>query len=130
VTDEVETLAGISGCRRDLDRIGDHFFIGVVFELGRIGPRARRIAALIGRDGAVARRRQPRQRAAPAVPRFGKAMQQQHEVTASRARDIRGECEARLGLEFGGFGHTSQVTPFALNQARQRFQPSSAASLR
>jgi len=34
---------------------------------------------------------------APAVSRFGKAVQQQHQRPIGRARNIRGECQARPG---------------------------------
>ncbi len=104
----MEALVVVAFGRHDLDRIGDQFIEGIVGEIGRIGTRARRIAALVGGDGAIARRRERWQRRAPAMPRFGKPVQQQHERPLGGARDIRGECQARPRLYAGGIeGHRS-----------------------
>ena len=131
VADQVEALAVVARGRGDLEGVVHQLVEGVVGQLGRIGPRARRIAALVGRHGAIARRGERRQRRAPAVSRFGKAVQQQHERTAGRARNIRRECQARPGL-YARAVHERPIrlTPLALNQASAFFQPSSAGSLR
>ena len=131
VADQMEAPAVVARRRRDLDGVVDQLVEGVVRKIGRIGPRTRRIAALVGRHGAIARRGERGQRRAPAVSRFGKAVQQQHQRPVGRACDIRGECQARPGLYAGAVRHQAiSLTPFALNQANAFFQPSSAGSLR
>src|SRR5476649_2012577 len=74
VTDEVEALAGGTRGIGDVDRVGDELVEEVVVEIRRVRPRARRVAALVGSDGAVACLGELRQCSAPTMPRFGKAV--------------------------------------------------------
>jgi hypothetical protein len=105
VADEMQALAVVASRGGDIDRIGNQSLEGIVRKVGGIGPRLRRIAALIRRHGAVARPGQSGKSHAPAVSRFREPVQQQHERTAGRARDIRGECQARPGFYACGFDH-------------------------
>jgi hypothetical protein len=70
----MEAPAVMAGGSRDLKGVGHQLVERIIRQLHRVGPRARRIAALIGRDRAIARRGQRRQCLAPAVARLGKAV--------------------------------------------------------
>src|SRR5215510_8932311 len=85
VADQVEALALAAGRIGDLDGVIDQPVESVVGKLGGIGPRARRVAALVGRDRPVASGGERGKRRVPAVPRFRKAVQQQNESTIGRA---------------------------------------------
>ena len=69
--------------------------IGVV---ARIGPRARRIAALARRNRAIARTGKRIHLRPPALHRFGKTVQQQHQRRARLA------CDQSVESEGGGGG--------------------------
>ena len=105
----MEAFAVVARGRCDLDCVGHQLVERIIRELGRIGPRARRIAALIGRDGAITCRRQRRQRLAPAVARLGEAVQQQDKGAAGRTGDVRGKSQAGACREAGSFDHVSVI---------------------
>jgi hypothetical protein len=69
----------------------------IEFRIGRVGPRARRIAALARRDGAIACPRERGSLCVPGVKGLGKAVQQQHERAVLRAVDAHVELHARSG---------------------------------
>ncbi len=61
----------------------------IIGGVARVRPRARRIAPLARRDGAIARSRKCFYLRAPAMHGFRKAVQQQHQRCTGFARDER-----------------------------------------
>ena len=89
VADQVEALrAERAG---DRERVGDEELDPVRVDPARA--RARRVAALVRRAGAVARGGERAQLRAPGVPRLREAVQQEHQLAAGRPRDVGRERE-------------------------------------
>nr|WP_283813557.1 hypothetical protein [Bradyrhizobium paxllaeri] len=85
VAGEMKTRFAIARGRRDRQRIVHQSVDQVMRKFARIGAGARRIAALARRDGAITHVAERRDLRAPAMHRFRKAMQQQHQRRAGRA---------------------------------------------
>ncbi len=79
VTGEMKARVAISARGRDRHRVVHQAVDQVMRKFAGIRPGAGRIAALARRDGAIAHVAQRRDLRAPAVHRFRKAVQQQHQ---------------------------------------------------
>jgi hypothetical protein len=100
VADQMKAALATAARRDDRHRVVHQPVDAIVRGVARVRPRTGRIAALARRHGAVARRRQCRHLRAPAVHRFGKAVQQQHQRRAGLAGDQRVEGEGGGGGDF------------------------------
>ena len=74
--DQMKAAIGAAARGRDVHGVGKQVVELIVRAVARVGPRARRVAALARRHRAIAGGGQRRQLCAPHVERFRKAMQQ------------------------------------------------------
>jgi hypothetical protein len=95
MADKVKTRVAIACGRDDRDRVIHQAVSQIVRKLAWIRPRAGRVTALARRNGAITHIAERRDLGAPAMHRFGKAVQQQHQRRAGLARDEGVEGEAR-----------------------------------
>ena len=79
VAHEMKARLAIARGRRDRHGVVHQAVDQIVRKLTRIRPGARRIAALARRNGAIAHVAESRDLRAPAMHRFRKAVQQQHQ---------------------------------------------------
>jgi hypothetical protein len=97
VADEVQGLCAVPLLRGEIQHVADQAVHRVRVEIGGIGPHARRVAALIGRDGAIASGTERGDLLAPRVPRLWEAMEQEYQGGARGAGDVRREAALRRG---------------------------------
>src|SRR5258705_8930733 len=116
----MKTLVAITKGCDDRPRIVHQAIDVIMRGIARIGPRACRIAALAWRDRAIAGITQRLDLRAPAMHRFGKAMQQQHQWRARRTGDEGVEGEVRGNPDCLEFGHGSDFTFQRESRLRRR----------
>ena len=104
---QMKAPVGIATGRDDRHRIVHQAVDVIARKIVRVGPRARRIAALARRDGAIAHVGQRSDLRAPAMHRFRKAVQQQHQRRSLVARGQRVEGEVRGDGDLGEGGHAT-----------------------
>jgi len=116
---EMEARAGAGDGFGDFDHVGGQSVDRVVGEVGRVGTGARRIAALVGRDGAETGVGQGRELVSPGVARLRKAVQQQDQRAVGRAGDPAVEHQAGAGCQLR-YVHTATVTAVPPRPYRDR----------
>ena len=90
---EMKAFVAVAQGRNDRHRVVHQAVDVIMRRVARVGPGAFRIAALTWRDGAMAHVGERAHLRTPAVHRFRKAVQQQHQRRAGLARDQRVEDE-------------------------------------
>ena len=105
VADQMKARVAVAAGRDDRHRVVHQAVDVIIGGVRDVGPRARRIAALARRHRAIARVRQRRHLRAPAMHRFRKAMQQQHQRRAGLAGGEGVEGQAGGKRDFFEMGH-------------------------
>ena len=105
MSDQMKAPVAIAAGADDRHRIVHQPLDVIIRRLVWIRPRARRITALARRDGAIASLRQRFDLRVPAMHRFRKAMQQQHQWRAWSAGREGIEGQGGGGGDFGEGGH-------------------------
>ena len=103
VTDEMKAHKSELGC--NLHRIVAELVEDVIIGVRRIGPGARRVAALAGCDDAITGARQRRALRTPVMERFRKTVQQEYGRALLWPVDQHVEGEARCSRDLAYLGH-------------------------
>ena len=112
VADQMKPRIAIARGRHDRHRVVHQAVDQVMREFARVGPRARRIAALARCDSAVAHVAECRDLGAPAMHRVRKAVQQQHQRRTGLAGGDGVESEMRRDGDLFGSRHGVIIARF------------------
>lgn len=103
VTDQMKVAVAMAGRLGDVERVADQVVDAVIVEIGRVGPGADRVAALVGRHGEIPGRRQRRHLGCPEMPRHAVTVQHQDERCAFLAGNGGIEDQARRRFDIAHF---------------------------